>query len=100
MELRSFLGLCNVYRRFVDNTTDIAACLDNSRRNYSAETFAFDDAKIWVFRRVIGVILSLTVLALSQLELPYSIDRNTSAQGLGCSLHQTIADEDRRTIGY
>lgn len=99
-ELRSFLGLCNVYRRFVENFAHKAGCLHTLLQKHSPEQFSLNNEQLGAFRNLIDVILSPPALSLPQLNLPYSVDTDASAYGLGCSLHQTSPTGARNTIGY
>ena len=99
-ELRSFLGLCNVYRRFVENFSTKAGPLNELLRKNTPDKFTLNDDQLKAFKELIEVILSPPALALPQNGLPYSVDTDASDYGIGCSLFQTTEDNERRTIGY
>ena len=84
--LRSFLGLCNVYRRFIENFTKIAGPLNKLLRKGQPETFELDEEQIEAFSTLIEKILSPTILALPRKDLPFSVDTDASAYGIGCAL--------------
>eukprot|EP00171_Calliarthron_tuberculosum_P023134 IDg23134t1 len=75
-ELRSFLGLCNVYRRFVRSYTDIAAPLYRLLKwtPLPKELEPFSEIEEAAYRTLIKSVTEPPVLALPKPGLPYSID--------------------------
>ncbi len=99
-ELRSFLGLANVYRRFVDKFAMVASPLNELLKKNNPDTFTLSEEHTESFRKLIDAITSPQVLALPQPGLPYSLDTDASAYGLGCALFQTHEDGERKPIGF
>ena len=52
-ELRSFLGLCNVYKRFIENFAVLAHPLNQLLRKNSPDTFELNDEQLKAFRTFI-----------------------------------------------
>eukprot|EP00171_Calliarthron_tuberculosum_P022848 IDg22848t1 len=75
-ELRSFLGLCNVYRHFVRNYTDIAAPLYRLLKGnpLPKELEPFSEIEEASYRTLIKSVTEPPVLALPKPGSPYSID--------------------------
>lgn len=69
-ELQSFLGLCDVYRRFTPLFTEIAAPLNKILQKNTPESFELDNAQLQVFQKFIDRVCSLPVLSLPQQDLP------------------------------
>ena len=99
-ELRSFLGLCNVYRRFVHRFSHVSGPLNELLKKNSSDSFTLNETQLESFQNLIGTILSPPALSLPRRDLPYSVDTDASAYGLGCSLFQTDEENQRHTIGY
>ena len=99
-ELRSFLGLCNVYRRFVRNYTDIAAPLNRLlRKGQPVKLEPFGEPETQAFKTLIAAVTSPPILALPKLGLPYSLDTDASNEQVGAALFQE-EDGERRPIGF
>ena len=100
-ELRSFLGLCNVYRRFVPNYARIAAPLtDLLKKDKPIKLEPFGEAEATAFRSLIEAISSPPVLALPKVNLPYSVDTDASHRQIGAALFQTHPEGERKPIGF
>eukprot|EP00171_Calliarthron_tuberculosum_P022608 IDg22608t1 len=93
-ELRSFLGLCNVYRRFVRGYTDIAAPLyEILKGNPLPKEFPrLNASQERAFRKLIEAVTSPPTLALPKLGLPYEIDTDACKHQIGCALFQMQED--------
>ena len=96
-EVRSFLGLCSYYRRFVKNFAHIAAPLHklthkDVRFNWTAEC---DTA----FHELKNHLTSANVLAFPDFSEPFILDTDASDQGIGGVLSQ-IQGGQERVIGY
>ena len=57
-ELRAFLGLCNVYTRFIDNFTNVATPLNFLLKKNSPDKFELDEDQVESFRSLIDTIRS------------------------------------------
>ena len=79
-EVRSFLGLCTYYRRFVHGFADIAAPLNlKSQFNWTAESVA-------AFKRLKNALCSSPILSFPQSLGMFILDTNTSNIGIGAVL--------------
>ena len=99
-QLRSFLGLCNVYRRFIDDFTGLAHPLNQQLKKGTPESFELDATQLDSFNKLIERVCSPPVLALPKAGLPYSVDCDASDYGIGCALFQTHPDGERKPIGF
>lgn len=88
--MRSFLGLCNVYRRFVPNFTRIAGPLN--KRTLKVEPFELEELK----KRL----TSPPVLALLRYGYRYTLDTDTCESHVGCALLQEQPNGGKLPIGY
>ena len=100
-QLRAFLGLCNVYRRFVPKYSHIAAPLNTLLcKGQPVNLRPFGEAEAQAFETLVAAVTSPPVLALPKPDLPYSVDTDASDYQVGCALFQTTEDGERRPIGY
>lgn len=100
-ELCAFLGLCNVYRRFVEPYYRIAAPFNQLLKKYQPAKFlpitAEQDA---AFCKFITLIAEPPVLALLRNMFTYSVDTDSSNFQVESSLFQTHLNGRRKPIGY
>ena len=74
-QLRSFLGLCNVYRRFVLNFSHIPAPLNKLlKKEQGFDLSPLDKDQSTAFTTLIKAVTTPPVQTLPKSELPYSID--------------------------
>ena len=100
-ELRSFLGLFNVYRRFVPSYSRIAAPLSDLLKKGKPVTLdPFGESERTAFLKLIEAISSPPVLALPKAGLPYSVDTDASNKQIGAALFQTHQGNERKPIGF
>ena len=100
-KLRSFLGMCNVYRRFVPNFARVAAPLNQLlKKGQGPDLEPFDEAQRGAFELLKQALSEPPVLRLPQQDLPYSVDTDSSAYQIGCALMQTYPDGTRHPIGF
>ena len=100
-ELRSFLGLCNVYRRFILNFAKTARPL--TRKLEKDQTVRFgplNDEEQKAFETLRDSMVSPPVLALPRLGRRYVLDTDASDHQVGCVLLQEQEDEPRKPIGF
>ncbi|UYV77009.1 hypothetical protein LAZ67_14002807, partial [Cordylochernes scorpioides] len=96
-DVRSFIGLCSYYRRFIENFAEKAAPLhevlkkDNKLMWNSDQQDAFDSLK--------KALMSEPVLAYFEEQLPTELHTDTSGYGIGAVLVQ-INDGKERPVGY
>eukprot|EP00171_Calliarthron_tuberculosum_P023404 IDg23404t1 len=100
-ELRSFLGLCNVYRRFVPNFARAAAPLTELlKKEVEAALPEFDDRRLKSFQLLKKALTSPPILRLPQKNLRFSVDTDACEHQLGCVLFQTHEDGKRYPLGF
>ncbi|CDF38075.1 unnamed protein product [Chondrus crispus] len=100
-QLRSFLGLCNVYRRFVPHYAKIARPLNQLlKKGQPVQLEGFDEPCKKAFHKLKDAILAPPVLALPKKDLPYSVDTDASDYQIGAALFQTHPDAQRKPIGF
>ncbi|UYV76975.1 hypothetical protein LAZ67_14002656 [Cordylochernes scorpioides] len=96
-DVRSFIGLCSYYRRFIENFAEKAAPLhevlkkDNKFTWNSDQQDAFDSLK--------KALMSEPVLAYFEEQLPTELHTDASGYGIGAVLVQ-INDGKERPVGY
>jgi transposase InsO family protein len=98
--LRSFLGLCNVYRRFVKGFSTLAAPLTKLLRKDQPERFVLNEEQLKAVENLKESILNPPVLALPVSGRPYIVETDASANQLGCVLLQEQQDKSLRPIGF
>ncbi|CDF35613.1 unnamed protein product [Chondrus crispus] len=100
-QLRSFLGLCNVYRRFVPHYAKIAHPLNQLlKKGQPVQLEGFDEPCKKAFHKLKDAILAPPVLALPKKDLPYSVDTDARDYQIGAALFQTHPDAQRKPIGF
>ena len=100
-QLRSFLGLCNVYRRFVKDFAKKAHPLNALlRKGRPGDLESFGEKEKAAFKALVDEIIEPPILALPRRGLPYSIDTDASKYQLGAALFQTHLNEERKPIGF
>ena len=101
-QLRSFLGLCNVYRRFVPNFARISAPLNKMLKKDEPAVFPehFTEEQLKSFLTLKSALTKAPILSLPRKGLPYSIDTDACDYQVGCALMQTHEDGTRHPIGY
>jgi transposase InsO family protein len=100
-ELKSFLGLCNVYRRFVARFAAIAAPLTALlRKETPFQLPPLSEEQRKAFETLRERLLSPPVLALPRAEGHYFLDTDASATQLGCCLRQTQPDGSTLPLGF
>ena len=100
-QLRSFLGLCNVYRRFVPGFARIARPLTElTEKETSFQLPDFNEEQLIAFEDLKSRLISTPVLRLPQTGLPFSIDTDASEYQIGCALMQEDTQGARHPVGY
>ena len=101
-QLRSFVGACNVYRRFVKGIAKDARPLTSMTRKDADPNF--DDsteAQLQAFETLKERMINPPILELPRHSRPYMIDTDASAYYLGCTLLQEHdRPKDWRPVGY
>lgn len=99
-ELRSFLGMCNVYRRFIPNFAEVASPLNSLLRKRTPVLPEFSGSKKESFDKLKRALANPPVLALPQPELPFSVDTDALNFQIGCALFHKHEDGVRYPIGF
>ena len=100
-QVRSFLGMCNVYRRFVAGYTKIAHPLNQKVRKDQPETWeTLSPEEIEAFNQLKKSLVTAPILALPREGYPYTLDTDASEYQLGCCLLQAQPDGALHPIGY
>jgi len=96
-DVRSFLGLCGYYRRFIDGFADLAAPLyDLTKKDVR---FHWSEPQKAAFENLKERLTSAPVLAMPADDGQYLLDTDASDLGLGAVLSQ-IQDGEERVIAY
>jgi RNase H-like domain found in reverse transcriptase len=100
-ELRSFLGICNVYRRSVRGFSKIAAPLNLLLRNGETPQLGpLSSEQVTTFDTLRDALLNPPILALPLIDGAFTIDTDASDHQLGCCLLQSQPDGSQRPVGY
>jgi hypothetical protein len=100
-ELRSFLGLCNVYRRFVPGFAKVSGPLNQLLRKGEGPTLGIlTPDQLTAFHSLREKLLHPPVLALPRKEGRYVLDTDASDLQIGACLSQEHPDKLRHPIGY
>ena len=96
-EIRSFLGLCTYYRRFVRGFADIAKPL--TKLTEEQRDFKWDDGCKRAFEDLKQALVTAPVLSYPRREGDFVLDTDASNVGMGAVLSQ-MQDGHERVIGY
>ena len=100
-ELRSFLGMCNVYRRFIQGFAKIAAPLNKKTgKNQPYDFEILTDAEFAAFEELKRRLVSPPVLALPRYGRKYTLDTDACGHQVGCALLQEQPEGGTRPVGY
>jgi RNase H-like domain found in reverse transcriptase/Reverse transcriptase (RNA-dependent DNA polymerase)/Integrase zinc binding domain/Integrase core domain/Chromo (CHRromatin Organisation MOdifier) domain len=99
-ELRSFLGLCGVYRRFIPSYAKVAAPLTRMLRGDLPEPYNLNELQREAFEKLKQSIISPPVLALPRLTGELVLDTDSSDEQLGCCLQQRGEDGHLHPLGF
>ncbi len=100
-ELRSFLGICNVYRRFIKGFTEIAAPLNTLLKGDDPKKLPeFDSAQNAAYRTLIDAAATPPVLAIPRSGFPDSLDTDASDHEVECALFKTYSDGTRSPLSF
>jgi hypothetical protein len=99
--LRSFLGLCNVYRRFVAGFAKIAAHLNFLlRKGESPQLGSLSEEQLAAFETLRTRFLDPPIIALPRAEGLFILDTDASQEQIGCFLFQEHDGGTRYPVGY
>lgn len=96
-ELRSFLGLCTYYRRFVPNFASIAASLHELTKK--SRTYHWAEAQEKAFQALKKLLCTAPVLSYPVAGEKFVIDSDASGYGIGGVLSQVVNGTEK-VIGY
>lgn len=99
-ELRSFLGLCNVYRRFVPSFARIAAPLNRNLMKDTPKSFELNEEQIESYEQLKSCLVKPPILALPRNGFKYVLDTDACDYQVGCVLMQEQEEGPMRPIGY
>jgi RNase H-like domain found in reverse transcriptase len=100
-ELRSFLGLCNVYRRFVRVFSKISAPLNLLlRKGETSQLGPLSSEQVTAFDTLREALLNPQILSSPRIEGAFTLETDTSDHQLGCCLLQSQPDGSKRPVGY
>jgi RNase H-like domain found in reverse transcriptase len=97
-----FLGICNVYRRFVSKFATIAAPLTRHLRRNPPDSFDLEESPDAVadFEHLRSMLTSPPTLALSKQGLEYVLDTDATESQLSACLQQRDEHGVLHPIGY
>ena len=100
-QMRSFLGMCNVYRRFIKGYARIAHPLSRRTSKDFPETWDdLSEEEITAFKTLKRCLLTAPILALPREGYPYTLDTDASAHQVGCCLLQEQPEGHLLPVGY
>ena len=100
-QLRSFLGMCNVYRRFVKGFTRIAHPLTQKVCKDQPDSWEnLADEELRAFEQLKRNLVTAPILALPRDGYAYTLDTDASEYQLGSCLLQEQPDGTLHPIGY
>ncbi len=97
-KLRSFLGLCNFYRKFVPNFSKIVAPLNQLLRK--GEKFHWNDDHDAAFKQLKEALLSPELLTYPDPEKDFILRTDASKQAVGYVLSQLNKEGDEKVIAF
>ena len=96
-EMRSFLGFCTYYRRFVQDFASIAAPLHQLTKK--GEQFRWNAEHQAAFNQLKEALVDAPVLQYPDPSRPYILDCDASAEGIGAVLSQ-VRDSQEHVVAY
>lgn len=101
MELRSLLGLCNVFRRFMLNFAQIASCLNKKLQKVQSQNFeGLTEDKIAALETLKARIVEPPVLHLPRSQSTYTVDTDAHDKQIACLLLQKKLNGTDKPVGY
>jgi hypothetical protein len=96
-DLRSFLGLCGYYRRYIKNFADVAKCLHQLTEK--GREFLWTDESQEAFGKLKEKLTHAPILCHPEFSNTFILDTDASNKAIGGVLSQII-DGDERVIAY
>ncbi|XP_050705336.1 uncharacterized protein LOC126990695 [Eriocheir sinensis] len=97
VEVRRYLGLCTYYHRFMQDFASVAAPLHRLTRKGAC--FLWDEACHAAFNGLKKALVEALVLPYPDPKLPYLLDTDASAEGVGAVLSQ-VKDGSEHVVAY
>ncbi len=97
-EVRSFLGLCNYYRKFIEGYSKIANPLNSLLTKDAAFSWSVDCQK--AFETLKGKLVAAPVLAYPDMRKPFIVTTDASGFAIGYVLGQLDDNGKERAIAY
>lgn len=100
-QMRSFLGMCSVYRRFVQNFAGVASSLmRHTSKNGARYLNSPSEDEYRAFELLKEALTNPPVLRIPDPELPFTVDTDASNTQIGAALFQEFEDDGvRHSIG-
>jgi hypothetical protein len=99
-QLRSFLGMCNVYRRFVDKFAKIAGPLSDMLKKGEAEIFTLNEKQQEAFNKLRESLIQPPILTLPKEGGKFTLDVDACDYQIGACLLQEQSDGTLLPCGY
>lgn len=100
-QVKSFLGLCSYYRRFIDNFSNIAAPLTHiTGGKKNLPNFTWNDEIEKSFTTLKNALISAPVLSRPDFKLPFIIQCDSSNFAIGACLSQQFEDAEHPVAYY
>ena len=98
--LRSFLGMCNFYRMYIQNYSEIAVPLTDLTSNKGSSKIQFNDIQRAAFVKLKQKLCDATTLYAPDCSKPYIIRCDSSDYGVGATLSQIGGDGLEHPISF
>jgi transposase InsO family protein len=99
-QLRSFLGMCNVYRRFVDRFAKIAGPLSDLLKKGEPEIFVLNENQRHAFNKLRDALIHPPILTLPKEGKSFTLDVDACDYQIGACLLQEQEDGSLLPCGY
>lgn len=99
-ELKSFLGICNVFRRTVATLSRIAFPLNQNLRKDQRFNFKVNKKELEAMKKLQEKVISSLVLPLPCAEEQMKLDSNARHVRVGCVLLQERSEKTTKPIGF
>ncbi len=99
-EFRSFLGLIGYYRAFIPDFSSLAAPLTDLTRKDAPDRLIWTDACNQAFTTLKEKLCCQPVLQAPNDDLPYVLQTDASARGIGAILTQTNKNDQEHPVAY
>ena len=92
-ELRSFIGLCNYYRNFIDKFAIVCGPLYDLLK--TTNNFVWTEVHQNTFNRLKQALIESPMLHFPDYKLPFVVQTDASDSGLGAVLSQVVREQER-----